>query len=88
MKKAKEGLMFVALLVMPLVLFFILPFWGNMLSSIPSFVGVSNYIRMFSNDKKEKSSEMGVLFRQCIYWRGYNFDLQPLSQYCVFSYDK
>ena len=44
--------MFVALLVMPLVLFFIIfPFWGNMLSSIPSFVGVSNYIRMFSNDK-------------------------------------
>ena len=52
MKKVKEGLMFLALLVMPLVLFFIIsPFSANMLSSSPSFVGVGNYIRMFLNDK-------------------------------------
>jgi len=52
MKKIRELLLFLALLVMPLVLFFIIfPFLGNMLSSIPGFVGVSNYIRMFSNDK-------------------------------------
>lgn len=52
MKKVKEGLLFLAILIIPIVLFFIIfPFLGNMLSSSPSLVGVGNYIRMFLNDK-------------------------------------
>lgn len=52
MKKVKEGLMFLALLVMPLVLFFVVSgFAADLISDRPSFVGLDNYIRMFLNDK-------------------------------------
>lgn len=52
MKKVKEGLMFLALLVMPLVLFFVVSaLTADVISDRPSFVGLDNYIRMFLNDK-------------------------------------
>ena len=52
MKKSNEMFIFLALLVIPLVLLFVIfPFSSNMLLSSPGFVGVGNYIRMFLNDK-------------------------------------
>lgn len=52
MKKVKEMLIFLALLVVPLLLYFIvLGFTADVISNRPSFVGINNYIRMFLNDK-------------------------------------
>ena len=76
MKKAKEGLMFLALLVMPLVLFFVISgFATDLISDRPNFVGVCFCNYRISYQKKDKSTERDVLFRQCNYWRGYHFDL-------------
>ena len=44
--------MFLALLVMPLVLFFVISgFAADLISDRPNFVGVGNFIRMFLHDK-------------------------------------
>ena len=53
MKKIKELLLFLALLVIPIVLFFIIsPFSAaNMLSFRPDYIDIDNYIRLFLNDK-------------------------------------
>ncbi len=52
MRKIKEMLLFLALLVAPLVLFFVISgFAADLISDRPSFVGVENYIRMFLHDK-------------------------------------
>ncbi len=52
MKKTKELLLFIALLVMPIILFFIVSgFSADLISNTPKFVGIINYIRLFLNDK-------------------------------------
>ena len=52
MKKLKELLLLIVFLIMPIIVYFIvLGFKADMISDNFSFVGVSNYIRMFSNDK-------------------------------------
>ena len=52
MKKVKELLLFLAVLVIPLVLFILVSaLTADVISDRPSFVGLDNYIRMFLNDK-------------------------------------
>lgn len=52
MKKTKELLLFIALLIMPIILFFIVSgLKSDMLSNSLKFVGIANYIRMFFYDK-------------------------------------
>lgn len=52
MKKVKELLLFIALLVIPLVMFFVISgFTADVITGEPNFVGVKNYIRMFLHDK-------------------------------------
>ena len=52
MKKAKELLLFLAVLVIPLVLFILVSvLTADVISDKPNFVGFDNYIRLFLNDK-------------------------------------
>ena len=52
MKKTKELLLFLTLLVISPVIFFVISgFTADVISDKPSFVGVENYIRMFLHDK-------------------------------------
>ena len=52
MKKAKELLLFLAVLVIPLVLFILVsPLTADVISDKPSFAGIVNFIRMFLHDK-------------------------------------
>lgn len=51
MKKIKELLIFIALLVTPILVHFAVLGIGNLISPDPSFIGFNNYIRLFLNDK-------------------------------------
>lgn len=51
MKKIKELLIFIALLVTPILVHFAVLGIGNLISPSPSFIGFDNYIRLFLNDK-------------------------------------
>lgn len=51
MKKIKELLIFIALLIAPVLLLFVVLGIGNLISPSPSFIGFDNYIRLFLNDK-------------------------------------
>lgn len=52
MKRIKECLLFTVLLLAPLALFLVISaFTAYVLPDRPPFVGLENYIRMFSNDK-------------------------------------
>lgn len=51
MKKIKELLIFIALLVTPILVHFAVLGIGNLISPSPSFIGFNNYIRLFLNDK-------------------------------------
>lgn len=67
MKKIKELLLFLAFLIIPFVLFFVISgFTADLISDLPSFVGVVNYIRMFSNDKIFLKSLLNTLLKPAI----------------------
>lgn len=51
MKKIKELLIFIALLITPILMIFVALGIGNLISPSPSFIGFNNYIRLFLNDK-------------------------------------
>lgn len=51
MKKIKELLIFIALLVTPILVHFAVLGIGNLISPSPSFIGFDNYVRLFLNDK-------------------------------------
>ena len=51
MKKIKELLIFIALLITPLIMVFVALGIGNLISPSPSFIGFDNYVRLFLNDK-------------------------------------
>ena len=51
MKKIKELLIFIALLVTPILVHFAALGIGNLISPSPSFIGFNNYVRLFLNDK-------------------------------------
>ena len=51
MKKIKELLIFIVLLITPIVVHFAVLGIGNLISPSPSFIGFDNYIRLFLNDK-------------------------------------